>query len=111
MFRTSAVLRVVLVGLLLLGSMACDDSLTIATSSLPDATIGVPYNMQLDGEHVDRWVLFSGVLPPGIQLTNSGLLSGTPRLAGVFSFTLQALRQPVSSPTQTVTQGFAINVR
>jgi putative Ig domain-containing protein len=106
-----ALRRAVLVGWLAVFSMACEENLAIMTSMLPDASVGVAYNVQLEGTNVDRWVLFSGTLPPGIQLTNEGALSGTPRLAGVFSFTLQALKQPISAPTRTVTQGFAITVK
>jgi hypothetical protein len=93
------------------GLAACDRDLSISTSELPDATVGVAYSARLAGDHVDRWALFSGVLPPGIQLTDEGVLTGTPRLAGVFSFTIQALRQPTSAPTNSLTQGFAITVR
>lgn len=111
MISTAALRRAVFVALFCLSSLACDDKLAITTSMLPDAAVGVAYSVQLDGLNVDRWVLFSGTLPPGIQLSNEGVLSGTPRLSGVFSFTLQALKQPISAPTQTVTQGFAITVR
>jgi len=53
-----------------------------------------------------------GNLPPGLQLKpEDGTLSGTPTLAGVFTFTVIALRQPTSAPTQSLTQGLSLTVR
>ncbi|MBN2104130.1 putative Ig domain-containing protein [bacterium] len=56
--------------------------LTITTTSLPDATQGVPYSQTIHamgGATPYSWSVSSGSLPSGLSLnTSSGLLSGTP---------------------------------
>jgi|SRR5215510_8754494 len=106
--------RTLLWGLVALAilSAACSNDLTITTTALPDGAVGVKYAFQLTGNEVDRWSLLSGNLPPGLQLKpEDGTLSGTPTLAGVFTFTVIALRQPTSAPTQSLTQGLSLTVR
>jgi hypothetical protein len=56
---------------------------------LPDATVGVQYNFQLKGRagcppYV--WTVASGSLPPGIQLTSGGNITGIPTAAGSWGF-------------------------
>jgi hypothetical protein len=67
--------------------------LTVLTTALPDAVIGVPYNRMLraaGGQFPFTWTLAAGALPPGIQLTAMGLLTGTPtRSTGAFDFNVQ----------------------
>jgi hypothetical protein len=48
---------------------ACEKEIVVATTTLPDAQVGVPYSQQLQGRNVDRWVLLTGMLPPGLQLS------------------------------------------
>lgn len=100
----------VLLGVLVVAT-ACDKPLTVSTTSLPDAQVGVAYQQQLTGGNVDRWVLLSGVLPPGLSLSPGGLLKGTPTTVGVFVFTVQALQQPISAPTVSLDQGLSLTVR
>jgi hypothetical protein len=55
--------------------------LQITTSSLPDATIGVPYSATLEatgGTPPFKWKVVTGSLPAGLTLSNSGTISGTP---------------------------------
>ncbi len=57
----------------------------ITTTALPAGEVGVPYSQQLaatggDGELV--WSLASGSLPGGLNLSATGLISGTPTAAG-----------------------------
>jgi uncharacterized protein (TIGR03437 family) len=60
------------------------------TSPLPTGPVGVPYSQQLaatggvPGPNGYTF-LVSGTLPPGINITSSGLLSGTPTQAGTFN--------------------------
>ena len=64
----------------------------IATPSLPDATVGFTYTSQLavtNGKEPFAWTLTSGVLPTGIALSGSGLLSGAPTLPGTFQFSVR----------------------
>jgi sugar lactone lactonase YvrE len=65
--------------------------ITTATD-LPAATSGVPYKQALSadiGNTPFAWSVASGsTLPPGLQLSADGILSGTPTASGTFSFTL-----------------------
>ncbi|MFZ5444046.1 MAG: putative Ig domain-containing protein [Myxococcota bacterium] len=61
-------------------------SLSIATPALPDALVGVPYRAQLEGQGGTGTYAFAladaASLPRGLTLSPSGLISGTPSLAG-----------------------------
>ena len=63
----------------------------ITTASLIPGKVGQEYlaelNTPLDGV---MWSHVRGTLPPGITLSTSGLLSGTPTEAGTFTFTVRA---------------------
>ena len=62
--------------------------LSITTSSLPTAQVGVAYNAQLaatGGTPPYTWSLASGNLPPGLTLAASGAVAGTPTAAGTFN--------------------------
>lgn len=65
---------------------------TILTSELPRAATETPYSFQLeafDGAGSGlSWMPTSGILPLGIQLTNSGELVGTPMVSGTFPITV-----------------------
>jgi hypothetical protein len=64
--------------------------LRITTSGLPDGTKGSLYDARVyANQYVDEWIVSSG-LPPGISFSNSGHFSGTPTLAGTYSFTVEA---------------------
>ena len=67
--------------------------LFVSTQSLPDANIGQAYPTQTlttGGGAASSWQLAGGTLPPGVQLSANGVLSGTPTASGLFSFTVQA---------------------
>ncbi|MBR5767885.1 MAG: dockerin type I repeat-containing protein [Clostridia bacterium] len=62
-------------------------------SPLPKGAVGIAYSCPLesDGEtEFTEWDLVSGSLPEGIELLNTGELSGTPSVFGVFSFSVTA---------------------
>ncbi|MBL8949230.1 MAG: putative Ig domain-containing protein [Myxococcaceae bacterium] len=72
-------------------------ALRIATPSLPDAVVGRPYYVQLTaaGETPGQQTTWSideaqGALPAGLQLSMSGVLSGTPTADRVTSITVVA---------------------
>ncbi len=73
---------------------------TITTSSLPTATVGASYSatIAVSGGVPPYYIMVtSGSLPPGISLSSTGALSGTPNSAGTYTFTVDAEdRQPVS---------------
>lgn len=65
----------------------CETS--ISTAVVPDGCVGDYYIYALRGDCADNnWVVTSGDLPPGIELSNSGVLSGTPTLEGIYLFTV-----------------------
>ena len=57
------------------------------TSPLPSGPVGVPYSQQIAATGGVPPYQFSsnGILPPGLSLSPSGILSGTPTKAGTFS--------------------------
>jgi hypothetical protein len=84
--------------------------LTITTASVPSGAVGSSYSVQLlavSGDVGPTWSITSGGLPPGISLSNSGLLTGTPTAVGPFSFTVRATTQ---SPSQEATRSYQIIV-
>ena len=66
--------------------------LALSLSTLPEATLGVPYALPLDGTSgLAPYALAlpaGATLPPGLTLVN-GTLGGTPTAAGPFSFEVQ----------------------
>ncbi len=65
---------------------------TILTTSLPAARRGTQYSAQLVAGGLDTpaWSVAEGVLPTGVTLSASGLLSGVPQVVTVASFTALA---------------------
>jgi hypothetical protein len=64
-------------------------TISIVTSTLPDAEVGSAYSVflvQEGGAAPFQWELLSGSLPAGISLTPDGELTGTPTVAGDASF-------------------------
>jgi hypothetical protein len=84
------VVGLIVVALPLGGPVACGGcSVKIETDALPDGIVGAEYFTQLDSDcGGDQWFLDNGNLPPGIALSNGGKLTGTPLLAGVYTFTI-----------------------
>jgi hypothetical protein len=83
-------------------------ALIVTTSSLPGAEHAQPYSASLSasgGSPPYTWSLASGSLPPGVSLSSSGVLSGTPSATGVWSFTVR-----VSDGGQTATRGLGLSV-
>jgi hypothetical protein len=66
--------------------------LDFATKSLPTATLGRAYNEAIKLQNAQgpfQWKTVKGALPQGIVLQqNTGVLSGTPALSGVYKFTI-----------------------
>jgi Putative Ig domain len=99
----------------------CSDcSLRVSTRMLPDATVGIRYDVPLTSNcGGDAWFLQTGTLPPGIGLQEDGELAGIPTLAGTYTFTVGVFDFPSgataykglsmtvdpASPTPTATPG------
>ncbi len=66
--------------------------ITVNPTVLPGGVVGTNYSQNLTalGGGVPHSFSFSGTLPNGLTLSNTGLLSGTPTQAGSFSFTVTA---------------------
>ncbi len=81
---------------------------TITSSSpLPDGLVGTLYSTTLTatGTGPIAFSLLSGTLPPGLSLSSSGTISGTPTVAGTFNFTIQAV-----NGCNTVNKNFSLTI-
>ncbi|HET8552662.1 MAG TPA: putative Ig domain-containing protein, partial [Gammaproteobacteria bacterium] len=87
-------------------------TITISPSSLPPANYGTAYSQQLTASGGTAPYTFSvagGALPPGLTLSPAGLLSGTPTVAGMYNFTVQATDSSPGGPF-TGSQNYALTV-
>jgi uncharacterized protein YjbI with pentapeptide repeats len=77
-----------------------------ANTALTSATEGAPYTQMLleqGGVGPLTWTLANGSLPPGMNLSASGVISGTPTASGAYTFTVHLVD---SSPApKAVTSG------
>ncbi|MCW0376265.1 hypothetical protein NB691_003099 [Xanthomonas sacchari] len=92
-------------------------TLTVAPSTLPSGTAGTAYNQTLStsgGTAPYTYALSSGALPAGLSLSSAGVLSGTPTVAGSFTFVVgvtdagsfggsHAYTLSIASPTLAIT--------
>jgi hypothetical protein len=90
-----------------------DFSLGQPGTTLPSASEGTPYTqilLEQGGVGVLTWSLASGTLPPGLNLSPSGILSGTPTASGTYSFAFHLVDN--SNPQKSVTSGeYTLNVQ
>ena len=82
----------------------CPNAAGEHTNTCPAATIGEPYSIRFRetegsgcGPGRQTFHLDSGGLPPGLALSPSGTLSGTPGVAGRYRFYVQ-MREPADDP-------------
>ncbi len=79
----------------------------INTVSLPDADLGDSFDQQLQTNISNaKWSVTSGRLPFGLYLSEGGKLSGTPRRAGYYTFTVQA-----TNGTETAAKELSIYIQ
>ncbi|HVG63082.1 MAG TPA: putative Ig domain-containing protein [Hyalangium sp.] len=86
-------------------SLRVSNTLTITSGPLPDAYTDGPYAHALSaagGRLPYRWALVSGSLPPGIGLSTSGQLSGTPSTPGGSTFTVSVTDSLGSQGSRTL---------
>lgn len=79
-------------------------AVSVSTTQLSEATVGVPYNASLastGGTAPVTWTKESGNLPPGVSLASDGTLSGTPTTAGTYS----AVFRVTDAAAQTAVSG------
>jgi hypothetical protein len=67
------------------------------TEAIPDATVGAPVSAQLIAADATHFSVSAGV-PPGLQLSVGGLMSGIPTATGAYSFTVSAALSPPGAP-------------
>lgn len=86
-------LLVLQLGLLQLGPLGCGDcDVEVTTNALPNATVGVAYNVGLGSKcGGDAWYLADGQLPPGIGLIQEGFLRGLPTVSGTYNFVVEVV--------------------
>ena len=78
-------------------------------SPLPSGTVGTAYSQTLaasGGTTPYSWSLAAGALPAGVNLSNGGVLSGTPSAAGVAGFTVQV----TGNDGQFSSKGFSLTI-
>jgi hypothetical protein len=88
-------------------SLVVATTVTITTTSLPNAVQNVAYSQQLQatGTAPLVWAVTSGTLPAGLTFSAGGLLSGMPTVAGAqtFAVTVTDARSATSTQTYTLT--------
>jgi hypothetical protein len=92
--------------------VSSEPQLTLATTSLPAAVVGSPYDAQLaatGGVGSYSWSLTEGSLPAGLSLdAATGVISGTPTAAATGSVTVAA--SDPGPPAQTASVALPITV-
>jgi len=83
-------------------------AITITTASpLPGGFVGQAYSVTFEasgGASPYSWALAEGSLPPGLLLSTSGALTGTPTTTGTYNFTVRV----TDSAQVTVTKAFVL---
>lgn len=88
------------------GTATLSGGLAVTTTSVTGAQAGVAFSQTLSaagGQSPYRWAVVSGGLPPGLTLSATGVLGGTPTAVGGFSFTVQATDAANAKATQALT--------
>ena len=84
-------------------------ALTVTPPTLAAGKVGQKYTQTLaasGGTPPYKWANISGQLPTGLNLDSTGIISGTPRTAGVATFTVQV----TDAASNTKSQPFSISV-
>ncbi|MBE2286008.1 MAG: putative Ig domain-containing protein, partial [Prosthecobacter sp.] len=78
-------------------------TLSLSPSSLPSGYRGVAYSQTISssaGVGPYSYSLLTGSLPPGVTLSTSGVISGTPTATGSYSFTVRSVDSATCSGTR-----------
>ncbi len=85
-------------------------TIVLSPATLPNGTAGSPYNQTISasgsGNVTYTFAVTNGSLPPGLTLSSSGQITGTPTATGPFNFTVTA-----TDPSNcTGSQGYSITI-
>lgn len=83
-----------------------DLPLAIGTTALPDGKLRRRYSATLAASRAATWRVSGGALPPGLTISATGTIAGTPRSAGAWSSEITA-----SDATGTASRVFLLTVR
>ncbi|MDR3717174.1 MAG: Ig domain-containing protein [Bryobacteraceae bacterium] len=89
---------------------------SITTNSLPAGLIGEAYSQTLGttggptGGTLSWYIQEGTTLPPGLSLSQDGVISGTPTVTGAFTFMVGVVDQDVYGNATTATQSLTITV-
>ena len=69
--------------------------ITTTTADLPVGKVDIPYNaiLEASGTTPITWEWTGGNLPDGLKLSESGIISGTPKTVGASNFTVKATNE------------------
>ncbi len=87
-------------------------AVSITTAAMNSGFIGQKYNATLTatgGTSPYHWSLVGGALPPGLDMTGSGAISGTAATAGTYSFAVQV--SDTSLPVRTDSKWLSIMIQ
>jgi MBG domain (YGX type) len=105
------ILSALLIGL---RTMLFAQTFVFSPSTVPDGLYGSPYtNLTLTvtgGMPPYTFSISAGRLPPGMVLSSSGMLSGTPTTAGKYSFTVKAADNILGLIPQSGTKAYTLVV-
>ncbi len=89
-------------------------TIVLPTASLPAGAVTVPYSGQLPaatgGTAPYSYAFTAGDLPPGVTLSPTGALSGTPTGGGTFFFNARATDSSTGSGPYSTTQTYSIAI-
>jgi hypothetical protein len=91
--------------------------MAVTTVSLPPGSLKVRYSATLaavGGHPPYKWSVVAGKLPNGLHLSSAGVLSGTPKKSGMFTFTVKVVdhktkTKPHTQNTATQVLSFTIS--
>jgi large repetitive protein len=82
--------------------------ITLSPDTLPDGTVGTHYSQAISATGGNGSIAFSetGVLPPGLTLSNTGVIAGTPTATGSYNFTVTA----TDSAQEMGSKNYSLNI-
>ncbi|WP_250901836.1 MULTISPECIES: putative Ig domain-containing protein [unclassified Dyella] len=88
-------------------------TITLAPASLPDATVAGAYSQNVTasgGTSTYTYAVTAGSLPPGLSLSSSGAITGTPTGAGTYNLTITATDSSTGTGPYTGSSPYALTV-